>query len=71
MPNIMRASLDRIDSSKGYIKGNVQWTTIDANIAKQDMKESDFIELCQKVVNHANQQPSLPLTKQEGSETKN
>lgn len=71
MSNIMRASLDRIDSSKGYIEGNVQWTTIDANIAKQDMKESDFIELCQKVVNHANQQPSLPLTKQEGSETKN
>ena len=43
------ASLDRIDSSKGYIVGNVQWITIDANLGKQQLSQSEFINLCMKV----------------------
>lgn len=31
IPSIDEASLDRIDSSKGYIEGNVQWVTYQAN----------------------------------------
>lgn len=36
------ASLDRIDSSKGYIKDNVQWTHKDINQMKMEFDESKF-----------------------------
>lgn len=63
-------SLDRIDSSRGYEVGNVQWVTKYVNWAKNDLSQEDFINLCIAVANkHANQQPSQPLTKLEGSET--
>ena len=63
-------SLDRIDSSKGYEVGNVQWVTKYVNWAKNDLSQKDFIDLCIAVTNkYANQQPSTPLTKCEGSET--
>lgn len=41
-----QASLDRIDSSRGYERGNVQWVTQKINIAKQTMSQVDFITLC-------------------------
>lgn len=50
-------SLDRIDSSKGYIVGNVQWVTKRANIIKGDMNYEDLLKECNKIINHANQQP--------------
>ena len=40
------ASLDRIDSSKGYIEGNVQWVHQDVNKMKFDLSQSRLIELC-------------------------
>jgi hypothetical protein len=43
------ASLDRINSSKGYIEGNVQWVHKDVNIAKNKLSHEDFIKLCQDV----------------------
>lgn len=43
------ASLDRIDSSKGYVIGNVQWVHKDVNKMKMDFKQDDFIRLCQLV----------------------
>lgn len=43
------ASLDRIDSSKGYIEGNVQWVHKHVNIAKHTYSNKEFIELCNKV----------------------
>jgi len=51
-------SLDRIDSSKAYIPGNVQWVLKDINIMKWQLPQQKFIELCKKVAIHANQQPS-------------
>lgn len=39
-PNI-RASLDRIDSSKGYIKGNVQFISTSINYLKNTMSNDD------------------------------
>lgn len=36
-----RASLDRIDSSKGYIKGNVQFITTPINYLKSTMSDED------------------------------
>ena len=43
------ASLDRIDSSVGYIKTNVQWVHKSINIMKQAMDDRDFIRWCRKV----------------------
>ena len=43
------ASLDRIDSSKGYIKDNVQWIHKDINTIKWDFSQNYFIDLCKKV----------------------
>jgi hypothetical protein len=36
------ASLDRIDSSKGYIKGNVQFVAYGINLAKNTFSDSDM-----------------------------
>jgi hypothetical protein len=40
------ASLDRIDSSKGYIEGNVQWVHKDVNIAKNALSHNKFLIMC-------------------------
>lgn len=40
------ASLDRIDSSLGYTKDNIQWVHKDINLMKNKFNEVDFIELC-------------------------
>ena len=69
IPNIKKASLDRIDSNLPYIEGNVQWVSKQANLSKHIMTMEELYEFCRKVLNHANQQPSIPLTKDEGSET--
>ena len=44
------ASIDRIDSTKGYSKDNVQWVHKDINWMKQSFPQDRFIELCEKVV---------------------
>jgi len=44
------ASLDRIDSSKGYIKGNVVWCHKRVNVLKMNLSLSDFYNFC-KLVN--------------------
>lgn len=46
------ASLDRIDSSKGYTIDNIQWIHKRLNFMKQDMDQTEFIELCKKVANY-------------------
>jgi hypothetical protein len=44
------ASLDRIDSSKGYTEDNVQWVHKDINLMKRTYSIEYFTELCKKVV---------------------
>jgi hypothetical protein len=44
------ASLDRIDSSLGYIEGNVQWTHKHINSMKNEYSAEYFIKLCKEVV---------------------
>lgn len=46
------ASVDRINSTKGYTPENVQWLHKDVNLMKLDMTEERFIELCCQVSNH-------------------
>lgn len=69
LPDIRKASIDRIDSSKPYEVGNIQIVTKQANISKHIMTMEQLYEFCRKVLNYANQKPSTPLTKCEGSET--
>lgn len=40
------ASLDRIESNLGYIKGNIQWVYKKINILKNELSHNEFIELC-------------------------
>jgi len=46
---IGNASLDRIDSSKGYIEGNVQWIHKDVNMMKYNFNQDYFIKLCKLI----------------------
>lgn len=46
---IRTASLDRIDSLKGYVPGNVQWVHKDINIMKNSMTQEQFIIWCKLV----------------------
>lgn len=48
------ASLDRIDSSKGYIEGNVQWVHTSINRMKTNLNEDKFIELCKIITEYQN-----------------
>jgi len=44
------ASVDRIDSSIGYIEKNVQWVHKDVNFMKQAFSQEKFINLCKLIV---------------------
>jgi hypothetical protein len=46
------ASLDRIDSNKGYEKDNVQWVHKWINLMKSDFDQQEFIEMCRTVVEY-------------------
>lgn len=41
-----QASLDRIDSSKGYIKDNIEFISLPINYMKNTMSKEDTIEFC-------------------------
>ena len=43
------ASIDRIDSSKGYLKENVQLLHKDVNMMKQSFSQEYFIEMCSSI----------------------
>lgn len=43
------ASLDRIDSSKGYDLDNIQWVHKDVNFMKRTYSQDYFIGLCKKI----------------------
>ena len=47
--DIFTASLDRIDSTKGYTEDNVQWVHKNINKIKWDLPEKIFIKLCKRI----------------------
>lgn len=49
-PNML--SKDRIDSAKGYVEGNLQFVTVNANKVKTDMNLNQLLALCQQVVDY-------------------
>lgn len=50
------ASLDRTDSTNGYVDGNIQWVHKNVNLAKHSLSQDDFIELCSSVASHCGTQ---------------
>ena len=52
--SIYRASLDRIDSSKGYIKDNVRFIAIIANYCKHSFSDDEVKLFCKAVVENNN-----------------
>lgn len=56
--NKKTASLDRIDSSKGYVEGNVVWVHKDINLMKNVFSKEQFVNYCKLVVdNHCPYDP--------------
>jgi len=47
-----RASMDRIDSNKGYTMENVHFVTARVNRMKGDMTWDEFVSTCKQVVEH-------------------
>lgn len=49
--NLFKASLDRIDSSKGYIQGNVEFVCLGINYAKNGFSKNEVLEFINKIKN--------------------
>lgn len=47
-----RASIDRIDSSIGYVPGNIRFVSVIANYCKNSFTDDDVIEFCRAVVEY-------------------
>ena len=46
----LRASLDRIDSSKGYVKGNIEFISLPINYLKSDqLSKNEVFELLTRI----------------------
>jgi hypothetical protein len=48
------ASIDRIDSSLGYVVGNVQWVDKDVNMMKRTYNNEYFIKMCKLIAENNN-----------------
>ena len=53
------ASLDRIDSSKGYTLDNIQWVLKAVNIMKNSYSMEFFINICRKIVLQHEKSPAV------------
>jgi hypothetical protein len=60
-----KPSLDRIDCSIGYLKGNVRFVTVIANLAKQNFSDEQLLEFCRAVVQHNTTGLSTPYQRPE------
>ncbi len=60
------ASLDRIDSSKGYTSDNIQWVHKDINRMKNDLDQSNFITKCKAITNKQRQEERSLLDLESG-----
>ena len=52
--NLVTASLDRTDSSIGYVESNVRWVHKDVNFMKHSATETHFFELVDKIYERRN-----------------
>jgi len=47
---LFTASIDRIDSEKGYIRGNIQYISITSNHAKNSMSHRQMLDFCNLII---------------------
>lgn len=59
---LQTASLDRIDSTKGYVIGNVQWVHKRVNFLKRDYSEEELIYWCNRIADK-NKERFVDITK--------
>jgi len=59
--NPNKVSIDRLDSSKGYVLGNVVLCKFKYNKAKMDTPEKEFAELCQAMAHYSAIKRNLEL----------
>ena len=52
-------SLDRKNSNKDYIKGNVQWVHVMVNRMKSNFAEKDFIKMCVVISKYKNKKYAI------------
>lgn len=60
------ASLDRVDNTRGYVKGNVQWVHRTINMMKRDLPQDVFLLFCRAVTNQDVQADDIPIHKSIG-----
>lgn len=53
--SIEKASLDRIDTTKGYLKGNVEFVCQGINFAKHDYSKEEVLQFINKIKNYNSQ----------------
>jgi hypothetical protein len=46
----LNASLDRVDSTKGYVEGNLQWVDKKINRMKLNLPHEEFLEICNQII---------------------
>lgn len=56
--SLTTASLDRLDNSKGYVEGNVQWVHKVVNIMRNVLSIPEFLVWCEKIARR-NQKASI------------
>ena len=65
------ASLDRINSNRGYVPGNVRWTHKRVNVMRSDQTDDEFFMWCNLVVRHTRKlarRKSRPDARPDGSD---
>jgi hypothetical protein len=48
------ASIDRIDSNLGYVKGNIQWVCLPINYLKSTLTHNQVIDMCKIIQSYFN-----------------
>jgi hypothetical protein len=61
---LTRASLDRINSSKGYVKGNVEFVCLGINFAKNDFEKKEMMSFVKDIISSQN---TLSITQEKPS----
>jgi|SaaInlStandDraft_4_1057021.scaffolds.fasta_scaffold104024_2 hypothetical protein len=54
----LKPSLDRIDNAKGYLKGNVRFVTVMANLARGTFTDDQVVSFCRAVVQEHGLRPA-------------
>ena len=50
--NPYQASIDRIDNTKGYIKGNIRFVSLMFNYARNNFSDNEVLEFCKNVADN-------------------